>query len=284
MQDATNPPVVISVPQTTFAERFTPLRATLLDPEGIFSGSQMYADLTALIPLAKAQGEHSAELAQLYAALALLQGKRDEWEEQRTFGLRALAIQQVNPVLPADELLALHYSLSLGAGELEQPEQVIEHLRAAIALIPQDRSLSQRQHFGLRQELGYWLHLHGEYAAALAYNQQLLADAEAAFGTDEAELTGMLTNLAQNSYELKDWTQSETYLQRVVSLSRQHGKLDIEMDGLFQLGVLAHERGDNTQALDYFQQRLALARKADDEYWLERAEEDLAEFHQRAKG
>jgi tetratricopeptide (TPR) repeat protein len=284
MQDSTPPPLVVNVPQTTFAERFTPLAATLHDPEGVFSGSQMLADLSALIPLAKAQGEYSAELAQLYAALALLQGKRDEWQEQRTYGLQALAIQQHNPVLPPDELLALNYSLSMGAVELELTEQVIEHLRAAIALLPQDHSLDKRQQFGLRQELGYWLHRNGEFAAALAYNQQLLADAEAEFGKDEAELTGMLTNLAQNSYELKDWVQSEVYLQRVVSLSRQHGKLDIELDGLFQLGVLAHEHGDNERALAYFQQRLTLAKDADDDYLLERAEEDLAEFRERAGG
>ncbi|GLK88052.1 hypothetical protein [Pseudomonas turukhanskensis] len=284
MQDSTPPAQVITVPQKTFAERFTPLQTTLLDPEGLFSGSQMLADLTALIPLAKAQGENSVELAELYAALALLQGKRDEWEDQRSYGLQALAIQQRHPVLPADSVLALHYSLSMGAAELEVPEQVIEHLRAAIALIPQDHTLSQRQQFGLRQELGYWLHRHGDYAGALAYNRQLLADAEAVFGKEEADLTGMLTNLAQNSYELKNWTQSEAYLQRVVGLSRQHGKLDIELDGLFQLGVLAHEQGDNVQALGYFQQRIVLAREADDDYLLERAEEDLAEFKQRAKG
>ncbi|MEN0107191.1 MAG: tetratricopeptide repeat protein, partial [Pseudomonas sp.] len=128
------------------------------------------------------------------------------------------------------------------------------------------------------------LHETGDYAAALAYNQQLLADAEAAFGPDEAELTGMLTNLAQNTYELKDWAQSEAYLQRVVSLSRQHGKVDIEFEGLFQLGVLAHEQGDNGLALRYFQQRLELARRADDDYLLERAEDDMAEFKQRAGG
>ncbi|MBD9483502.1 tetratricopeptide repeat protein [Pseudomonas sp. PDM14] len=282
MQDSTNPPLVIDVAQQSYAERFTSLRATLLDPNGLFSGSQMHADLLALLPLAKAHGDDSAELAQLYALLALLQGKRDEREEQLAYGEQCLAIQRRNPVLPPEELLALHYSLSLGVAELERPEQVIEHLRAAIALLPQDRSLSPRQQFGLRQELGYWLHQHGDYAAARAHNQQLLADAEATFGADEADLTGMLTNLAQNAYELHDWTASEAYLQRVVSLSRQHGKLEIELDGLFQLGVLAHERGDNPHALAYFEQRLQLAREADDDYLLERAEEDLAEFHRRA--
>lgn len=282
MQDSTNPPLVIDVAQQSYAERFTSLRATLLDPNGLFSGSQMHADLLALLPLAKAHGDDSAELAQLYALLALLQGKRDEREEQLAYGEQCLAIQRRNPVLPPAELLSLHYSLSLGAAELERPEQVIEHLRAAIALLPQDRSLSPRQQFGLRQELGYWLHQHGDYAAARAHNQQLLADAEATFGADEADLTGMLTNLAQNAYELHDWTASEAYLQRVVSLSRQHGKLEIELDGLFQLGVLAHERGDNPRALAYFEQRLQLAREADDDYLLERAEEDLAEFHRRA--
>lgn len=282
MQDSTNPPLVIGVEQQTFAERFTPLRAALLDSDALFSGAQMHADLLALLPLAKTHGDDSAELAQLYALLSLLQGKREEREEQMAYGAQCLAIQRRNPVLPPEEVLSLHYSLSRGAAELEQPEQVIEHLRAAIALLPQDRSLSQRQHFGLRQELGYWLHEDGDYAAALAHNQQLLADAEAAFGSDEADLTGMLTNLAQNTYELRDWPASEAYLQRVVSLSRQHGKLDIELDGLFQLGVLAHERGDNPRALTYFEQRLQLAREADDEYLVERAEEDLAEFHQRA--
>lgn len=282
MQDSTNPPLVIDVAQQSYAERFTSLRATLLDPNGLFSGSQMHADLLALLPLAKAHGDDSAELAQLYALLALLQGKRDEREEQLAYGEQCLAIQRRNPVLPPEELLSLHYSLSLGAAELERPEQVIEHLRAAIALLPQDRSLSPRQQFGLRQELGYWLHQHGDYAAARAHNQQLLADAEATFGADEADLTGMLTNLAQNAYELHDWTASEAYLQRVVSLSRQHGKLEIELDGLFQLGVLVHERGDNPRALAYFEQRLQLAREADDDYLLERAEEDLAEFHRRA--
>lgn len=284
MQDSSNPPVVVSVPQQSFAERFKPLHDTLVDPDGMFSGSQMHSDLEALIPLAKAQGDNSAELAQLYAALALLQGKRDEWDDQQRYGDLALAIQQHNSVLPPDEVLGLHYSLSMGAGELEQPERAIEHLRAAIALLPQDKSLSPRQQFGLRQELGYWLHVQHKYSEALAYNQQLLADAEAAFGPDEADLTGMLTNLAQNTYELKQFTQSEAYLQRVVSLSRQHGKFDIEFDGLFQLGVLAHEQGDNATAERYFNQRVELARKEDDDYWLERAEEDLAEFKQRSGG
>lgn len=282
MQDSTPPAQVIGIEQQSFAERFTPLRAALLDPDALFSGAQMHADLVELLPLAKAHGEDSAQLAQLYALLALLQGKRDEREEQLAYGEQCLAIQRRNPVLPPEEVLSLHYSLSLGAAELEQPQRVIEHLRAAIVLLPQDRSLSQRQHFGLRQELGFWLHEQGDHAAALAHNQQLLSDAEAVFGSDEAELTGMLTNLAQNTYELHDWPASEAYLQRVVSLSRQHGKLDIELDGLFQLGVLAHERGDNPRALVYFQQRLQLAREADDDYLLERAEEDLAEFHQRA--
>lgn len=284
MQDSNTPPVVITLPQLSFAERFKPLHDTLVDPEGLFSGAQMHSDLLALIPLAKAQGDHSAELAQLYAALALLQGKRDEWEDQQHYGDLALAIQQHNPVLPADEVLGLHYSLSLGAGELEQPERAIEHLRAAIALLPQDKRLTPRQQFGLRQELGYWLHEQGRYSEALAYNQQLLADAEAVFGPDEADLTGMLTNLAQNTYELKQFTQSEAYLQRVVSLSRQHGKFDIEFEGLFQLGVLAHEQGDNATAERYFHQRVALAKQAEEGYWLERAEDDLTEFKQRSGG
>lgn len=282
MQDSTNPPQVISVEQQSFAERFSVLQTTLLDPDALFSGTQMHRDLVELLPQAKAHGENSAELARLYALLALLQGKREEREEQLAYGEQCLAIQRRTPVLPAEELLSLHYSLSRGAAELEQPAVVIEHLRAAVALLPQDHSLSLSQQFGLRQELGYWLHQHADYAAALAYNQQLLKEAEVAFGSDEADLAGILTNLAQNAYELQRWELSEAYLQRVVSLSRQHGKLDIEIDGLFQLGVLAHERGDNPRALAYFQQRLELAREAEDDYLMERVEEDLAEFHQRA--
>ena len=67
MQDSTNPPQVISVEQQSFAERFSVLQTTLLDPDALFSGTQMHRDLVELLPQAKAHGENSAELARQYA-------------------------------------------------------------------------------------------------------------------------------------------------------------------------------------------------------------------------
>jgi hypothetical protein len=56
---------------------------------------------------------------------------------------------------------------------------------------------------------------------------------------------------------------------------------DIELDTLFQLGVLAHEAGQPTEARALFQQRVDIARAKDDEDLLDDALATLAEFEER---
>jgi tetratricopeptide (TPR) repeat protein len=264
-----------------FAERFAELQATLHDPDARFSGSQMLEDLLALLPLAQAIGDASPELCRLYAELASLQGKRGDDEEQLRYGQMSLRIDSTQSVLPVEQRLRLHYGVANAAGELEHVDIAIEHLRAAIVLAPADASLDQRQRFGIRQSLGFWLHDSGRFDEALVHNAALLADAQAEFGEDEPELTGILTNLAQNAYELGDFERSEAYLQSCRALAERHGKDDVLFEMLFQLGVLAHERVNSAAALGYFEQRLAFARQQGDEYLMERAQDDLDEFHQR---
>lgn len=266
-----------------FARRFNPLRDTVYDAEAMFSGSAMSADLAALRPLAEGLGAESSELAQLLWLQFIVYSKRQMDDEGLPLGLRALAIRSALSDLTPTDRYEQHYAIGESALQSEEYDTAIEHLRQSAHWADHEgATLSAEQKLGIREEIGYALHEAGRFAEALAHNQQLLADAQRAFGSDTDErLSGLINNLAQNAYELGDLDQAQRHLQQRLALGQALKDDGIVLDTLFQLGVLAHEAGDSSLARSLLQQRVAIAHASGDEDLLEEAETTLAELAER---
>lgn len=272
-----------TTPAQRFAKKFKPLRDTVYDAGGMFSGSRMSADLAALEPLAESVGADSAELADLLWLQFVVFRKRQLHAEGLPLGLRALALRAARGGLTPTERYEQHYALGASALEAEDYDAAVEHLQQSAHWAAQEgATLSTEQKLGIREEIGYALHEAGRFDEALAHNRQLLADAQSAFGsgTDE-RLSGLINNLAQNAYELGETAQAQAWLQQRLALGQALQDTDIELDTLFQLGVLAHETGRPAEARALFQQRVDIARTKDDEDLLEGALATLAEFEER---
>ena len=267
-------------PAEKFARRFAPLRDTVYDAEAMFSGSAMSQDLEALLPLAEKVGPESSELADLLWLQFVVFGKRQRDSEGLPLGLRALAIRSARGSLTPTDRYEQHYALGKSALQAEEYDTAVNHLQQAVEWSSHANArLSLEQKLGIREETGYALHEAGRYAEALAHNQQLLADAQIAFGTATDErLSGVINNLAQNAYELGDPVQANTYLQQRLTLGQALQDNDIILDTLFQQGVLAHEAGDETLARSLFEERIAIARATGDEDLLEDAQDRLDEL------
>jgi len=272
-----------SSPAQRFAKKFNPLRDTVYDAGGMFSGSRMSADLAALQPLAEAVGADSAEMADLLWLQFVVFRKRQHHSEGLPLGLRALALRAAKGGLTPTERYEQHYALGASALEAEEYDTAVEHLQQSSHWAAHEgATLDIDQKLGMREEIGYALHEAGRFAEALAHNRQLLADAQAAFGsgTDE-RLSGVINNLAQNAYELGDHAEAQSWLQQRLALGQALQDTGIVLDTLFQLGVLAHEAGQPAEARALFQQRVDMARAEDDEDLLEDALATLAEFEER---
>lgn len=270
-------------PSEQFVQRFNPLRDTVYDASAMFSGSAMSADLAGLRPLAESLGAESAELAHLLWLQFIVYSKRQMDDEGLPLGLRALAIHTALGDLTPSDRYEQHYAIGESALQSKEYDTAIEHLRQSAHWADHEgATLSADQKLGVREEIGYALHEAGRFAEALAHNQQLLADARQAFGSDtDARLSGLINNLAQNAYELGDPTLAQHHLQQRLTLGQALKDDDIVLDTLFQQGVLAHETGDGALARSLFEQRVAMAYASGDDELLEETQATLAELTER---
>ena len=270
-------------PAEKFARRFKPLRDTVYDADAMFSGSAMSADLEALRPLAEKLGADSAELADLLWLQFVVFAKRQMDIEGLPLGLRAMDIRTARGAVEPTALYEQHYAIGKSALRAEEYDTAIAHLREAAHRSEQPMAtLSLDQKLGIREEIGYGLHEARRFSEALTHNQQLLADARGAFGSDSDErLSGLINNLAQNAYELGDHALASTYLQQRLALGQTLQNNDILLDTLFQQGVLAHEAGNTALAHRLFEQRIAIAKATGDDDLLEDAQARLDELVER---
>jgi tetratricopeptide (TPR) repeat protein len=269
--------------EARFQERFAPLRNTVLDADAVFSGSAMSDNLRALHPLALQVGPTSRAMGDLLWLEFVVLNKRQMASEALPLGLRALEILDRHDPSVQDSF-DRHYALGQSATAADEHATAILHLRRAAsdADEPDGPPLNPSQRLGLQEDIAFSLHEEGRFEEALALNMTLLADARAAFGPGpDARLAGVLSNIAQNAYELGDMLTARNHLEQRLELGLSLLLEDITDDTLFQLCVLSHEAGDNTQAQEHVEHLMALAQASQDDDRIERARHVVAEFEQR---
>jgi tetratricopeptide (TPR) repeat protein len=267
--------------QQEFARRLAEQRSIAYAEDTTFSGSAVFAALAEIEQLGRQIDENSRERAEVLALMSEVQRRRHEWEEAISLAQQSLAIQQRSGALSEPQLFDLHYAIADGAQATGDFDTAVSHYRQAVGLMATKPGLTEAQRLGVRQSLGRCLHEIAAYDEALSVNRSIVADAEREFGAEDARLTGVLNNLAQNEYKLGNFAAGEGYLHRRLQLSRDAKKLDIELDTLFQLGVLAFEQGHVDKARRFMVERLEIARARGNRFDVKAAEESNAELDRR---
>lgn len=270
--------------KSEFLEKFSPLRAIVLDEGGMFSGSKVFAELLGCEYIARQIGEESIERAQVLSLMSQVQWKRDQLEDTIEFALGSLAIQARIGALPAPEPFYLHHRVALAAGKLENHSLSAEHYQKAVKLLETVPKLSDSERLGVREGLGFALFEAGRYGEALITNLQLLKDAEKLFDPYDERFMGVLNNLAQTEYELKNPVSAETFLRRRLEIAERAGKAEIVHDTLFQLGILFFETGRPGMTREWFVRCMQHAIESGDPDLIERAEEYLDDLNRRLAG
>ena len=292
---------------TGFEARFAPLYATVFSEGGNFSGSAMSRDLQALEPLLSKTKARDTFL--LYYTEASVYGRRDMPTEAASAAHKALAALPAADATHAAELAYPQFFLRhssirwlADAGDYVQAMLMVKQFQqqyplSRIAQLPaqmrwsDDKPIAkamdfptQTQILGVYEDEGYLLHEQKKYREALQANQRLLPVARErlqALGQPEL-LRGLLTNLAQNSYELGDMEQARGYLQQRLDIALQAQDHDTVYDCYFQLMVLAHEQGQPQQARQWLAAYERHAKNQQDSAHLERSQQLGAELASRA--
>ncbi len=269
----------LNTPSAEFERRFHTLEALVAADDATFNPSKTFSELVVLQKLARTLGDESREHALVLGLMALVQSRREDFEDTLELGSRSLEIQaRVGPLPGAFELRHL---LVTSAEALGLHEEAVGHLKLLVRLADDEGSLTPRQRLGLRQHLGALLHEVEHFEEAREVNLAMLRDAERTLGPTDIGLTGVLGNLAQNVYELGFADEAADFLERRLELADANEKADIAIDSVFQLAALAFEAGDFETARRHFEDRLTRARKTGDPAVIEAAEADLAEYQRR---
>lgn len=291
-----------------FETRFAPLYATVFTDGGSFSGSAMSADLQALEPLVKKPGVAARDVFRLFYTEASVYGRRGMPEEAAHAAQAALTAMPI----PGDAQLAYahfflrsssirwladagQYNAALAlvrAFQAQYPLAQMAHLPAAMRW---DESVepaqaldfpSQIQLLGIYEDEGYLLHEQGQFGQARQANERLLPVARerlTALGK-LPQLRGVLTNIAQNCYELGELEQAKVYLQERLQIAQTAQDHDTVYDSYFQLMVLAHTQKHAPQARQWLVDYEQYALNQKDSEQQARARELLAEMEQRNTG
>jgi tetratricopeptide (TPR) repeat protein len=262
-------------------DRLREIHQRLMDPEQVFSISATLATLDALeaqVP----EGDLPAR-GELNFLRGFVFGRNKESTEAVHFTREALRIDAATPFLTEDDRSNALYRLAINAEDAKEWDVAIDAYKRVIPLFAQDPSLNDSQRLGTLERLGFCLHEAEKYAEAMTVNREVIAKGEQLFGTESPKLLKVLTNLAQNAYELKDYATAQSFLERRLKIAKQYEKAFDVDDSLFQLGVLAFEQGRQKEAEDFMKRRLEIARKSGDHERIENAEDGLRMLYEKLK-
>jgi tetratricopeptide (TPR) repeat protein len=269
--------------QQPVLERLQQIHRMVMDPAQRFSISATLGELGTLEARIANGGPDSTARGELNFLRGFILYRAKRPRESLGPYQEAGRIDAVNPFLTVAERMRLHYNIATQAEGLREWAIAISHFEQAIPLIDADPSVTRDARLGTRERLAYCLQEAGRHADAKKLNLEVLTGAEGLFGADSEKLLTVLNNLAQNTYELKEFAAARGYLERRLTIATKHAIADKIGDGLFQLGVLSFEQGNLKEAESFMQRRLAIAKASGDRERIRRAQEDLDELYAKMR-
>lgn len=261
--------------------RLQEIRQMIMDPGQIFSISATLAELDGLERRLGSEQADPTGHGELNYARGFLHYRAGRPEQAVGPMQTALRIDEGSHFLNEKERARFTYQLASQAEELKLWDTAIDAYRKASAAFEADPAESEDQRAGTLERLAYCLHEARRFGEARTINERVLATGERLFGGDSDKLLVVITNLAQNSYELGDFDAARRYLDRRLAIATAKGRSSHVDDALFQLGVLAFERGQKREAEDFMTRRLEIARRSGDRARITAAEEALAILHEK---
>ena len=262
-------------PDKPVPARLAELQTTLFDPNARFSISATLAELSSL-ETGAAAGPDSSVLGRITFLRAFVEYKAKRPEDSIRDGIAALRIDAKSPFLSDSERMHLLYETASQAENSGDCQTAVPYFQQALVLMKSDPASTQGERLGTAERIGYCLHELKRYDEARTLNQATLAGGIALYGADSPKLTTVLTNLAQNTYELKDFAAARGYLQQALAIATKAHEPDKVDNYLFQLGVLAFETHDSAEALRLMQSRVPLAEASGQSDLTKKAKDDLA--------
>ncbi len=259
------------------AERLAAIRARVFDPDATFS---VHAVLGELDDIEARTAPGGRERGQVLRLRSFIEEKGGRTEDSIRHGEDALGIEAAHPFLPLEDRVSLHYGIARQAEAAGRCAVAIPHYRAVLPLMAENGTSLNGQ-LGTRQRLAFCLHEVGQFAEARRINEALLTDSRALFPPDDPRTFPARTNLAQNAYSLGDTASAQTTLESLLSDAERAQDAETTDTALFQLGVLAFEGGRPSEALDFMDRRLALARASHNATRLAAAQRDLQALHDK---
>ena len=257
--------------------RVEALRVTLKDASARFSASAAVAEARTLVSYTDGKPQLLADRRTALRVIGAIAYRAPLMGPEEGIGpfKEALSIT-VDPQPEKRDLVFDHYMLASMASDAGQYDLAAEHYAKAIELSAGTQALTPDQRAGLMEKQGYVLQEAGRSEEALAVNRKVLAAGEEMFGPQSDRLTTVLTNMAQNLYDLKRLEEVEPVLIRCETIAEAAGDVEKQQDMLFQRGVLAFEQGRIEDARVHMKKRIAVIEASD----LENREALLAEAHE----
>ena len=174
--------------------------------------------------------------------------------------------------------------LALVLGELHRrfghDNEAVHYFSLAADLVD-DPSTDPDLRIGALQSVAYHYHEMEMYQQALGLNLAARYTCVEHFPEEwDAELP-LLQNLAENTYCLGEFALTEKYLHQVVEYAVKLEDEEVEVNGLFKLGVLAFEQSETDTARDYLQQSLQAAKRSGDDELIAMAQANLKGWEAR---
>lgn len=250
-------------------QKLEALEAKILDPSARFSAIESLRELSVLnqeLTLIDAEPKDQQRALHL---IHLVQFKVEKFGEAFEYGQRALQAFPEIAHLSKNANLMFPYRMGECCLKLQRFSEAVPFYRRVLAAMNETQVDDSDAKLGTLEKIGYCLHEAGAFEEALTNNLELLDRAEKFFGEHDPTLSSVLTNLANNSYELGDLDGAIAYLERGYAICSKEPEKCYEF--LFQLGVLTAEVGDIDAAHDWFHRQLAMAELLEDELFIEEA-------------
>ena len=262
------------------AVRLAAIHTMVLDPAARFSVRAVLGELDEIEPLTAPDSEDRGRVMQLRS---FVENKGERMQDSILHGEEALRIEAEHPFLDLGDKEALHYAIARQNEEIGRCDAAIPHYRLALPLMAQN-GVSKLAQLGTRQRLAFCLHETKQFEEARHINEALLAEASALLPLDDPKTFPVRMNLAQNQYELGDMAAARAVLESLLADALKAKDPVMTDQSLFQLGVLAYEGGRQTEALDFMEQRLSLARASGNPRRIAAAVEALDILHDKLSG